>query len=260
MTQFFFQDNPWLLRIVMLVVLGIAIELPYRFAGLLSREKARTDTVNAIQGGLLTLSAFVLGLSFAQASARFDSRRALVVTEATAIGTTWLRADQLEPAQSKRFRRILTDDTAARLLAYKTPNDPELYQKMIARVDRDQEQLWSIASGAVRANQTSLGPSLLMQSLNEKIALSEQQRQALSSHVPVAIIVLTLFLVALAALSLGIRFALEGSRPVLLSAVYAVSFVIVISMMIDYDRPNTGSVTVSLTPLQLQLQSMQRAR
>jgi hypothetical protein len=31
-------------------------------------------------------------------------------------------------------------------------------------------------------------------------------------------------------------------------------------MMVDYDRPNTGFVSVTLTPLKLQLESMQRSR
>jgi len=66
-------------------------------------------------------SALVLGLSFSQASARFDARRAIVITEANAIGTTWLRADQLEHADSKHFRQILTDATAAGLAVYQTP-------------------------------------------------------------------------------------------------------------------------------------------
>jgi hypothetical protein len=96
----------------MLVVLALSIELPYRFAGWLSRNRPKLDPINVLQGGLLTLAAFVLGLSFSQASARFDGRRALVVVEANAIGTTWLRADQLDSTQSKLFRQTLINDVA----------------------------------------------------------------------------------------------------------------------------------------------------
>jgi MFS superfamily sulfate permease-like transporter len=92
------------------------------------------------------------------------------------------------------------------------------------------------------------------------IDIIAQGRQSLASHVPTAIITLTLSLVALAALSLGIRFVLGGSRPVIMSAIYVIAYVIVISMMIDYDRPGTGFVTVSLVPITDQLQSMQRSQ
>jgi hypothetical protein len=256
MTEFLYQSNPWMLPVLMLIVLILAIELPYRFRALLAAKKVNTDPINALQAGLLTLSAFVLGLSFSQASARYDARRAIVVSEANAIGTTWLRANQLPPPKSKQFREILTDDTAARLAAYESPYDPERIRRTTDRADRDQDELWSIASSALSTGETKLGRSLLVQSLNETIDIIAEQRQALASHVPTAIVVLTLCLVTLGALSLGIRFALGGARPLTLSIIYVVAYVIVIEMMIDYDRPNSGFVTVSLTPMTEQLRSM----
>ena len=258
MTDFIYQSNPWLLPALMLVVLALAIELPYRVRAYIPNNKLNPDAVNAVQTGLLTLSAFVLGLSFSQASARFDARRAIVVSEANAIGTTWLRADQLDSGAANRFRRVLADDTAAGLEVYRRPYDPRLTARMYGRVGRDEEELWSIASSALHARERSVGLSLLMQSLNNTIDVVTQERQALKSHVPTAIVVLTLCLVTLATLSLGLRFALGGSRPVLLSIIYIAAYVIVIEMMIDYDRPNSGFVTINLTPLTDQLSVMQR--
>jgi hypothetical protein len=257
MTALLYQSNPWILPTVMLVVLGLAIELPYRLRAVVSLKNPNHDPVNAVQAGLLTLSAFVLGLSFSQASARFDARRAIVIAEANAIGTTWLRSDQLEPAESKRFRQILTDATAAGLAVYQSPYDPKLTQPTTARTERDENQLWSIASSALHVRGT-IGLSLLLQSVNNLIDILAQQRQALASHVPTAIVVLTLCLVTLGALSLGVRFALDGARPLMLSIIYVVAYVIVIEMMIDYDRPKTGFVSVSLTPMTEQLREMQR--
>jgi hypothetical protein len=260
MTELIFQSNPWLLPIVMLIVLSLTIELPYRYVRpILGAVERNVDAFTSVQAGLLTLASFVLGLSFAQASARYDTRRELVVKEANAIGTTWLRADQLEAAQSRAFRKVLTDYTAARLKAYQTPRDPELYKRTIAQSDRDQSSMWQLASSALHERSTDLGLSLLMESLNDTIDVSAEQLQALTSHVPTAVVVLTLVLVTLGALSLGLRFALDKSRPAALSAVYVVACVVVINMMVDYDRPQTGFVTISLNPLKAQLQTMQRA-
>ncbi|MGC9991044.1 MAG: hypothetical protein ABSD52_01435 [Candidatus Cybelea sp.] len=260
MTQFIFFSSPWLLPAVMLVVLGLSIELPYRFArSLVSHALVKDDAWNTTHAGLLTLAAFIVGLSFAQASARFDGRRALVVNEANAIGTTWLRADQLQATAARRFRRILTDYTAARLEAYKSLGDPVLVRNAIAQSVRDQAALWSIASSALRAHQNNLGLSLLMQTLNDTIDVSTEQRQALRGHVPTATVVLMLALVTLGTLATGLRFARDASRPAILSAIFVVASVVVISMVIDYDRPQTGLVTVDLNPIRLQLQSMQQS-
>jgi hypothetical protein len=60
-------------------------------------------------------------------------------------------------------------------------------------------------------------------------------------------------------LSLGFRFAIEQSRPVILSAIYVFAYVLVISMVVDYDRPDTGFVRVGVTPLMQLQHSMQRS-
>jgi hypothetical protein len=258
-TYFIYQSNSWLFVTVILLVLALAIEIPYRvFKGYFSGNKEKTDPLNALQAGILTLSAFVLSLSFSQAQARFDARRALVTTEANAIGTTWLRADSLGPAQAPRFRQVLTDDISARLAAYGAPRNPQLYQQSIDRSTRDQDELWTIASSALQAHET-FGLSQLRQSVNDTIDVAAQQRQSIASKVPTQVTTLTLLLVILGAMSLGVRFALDGSRPTLMSAIYVAAYVVVISMMVDYDRQDTGLIKVSLTPLTLQLQSMEHS-
>jgi hypothetical protein len=207
----------------------------------------------------------VLGLSFSQAQGRFDARRSLVIKEANAIGTTWLRADQLAAAQTQRFRRVLIDYTSTRLEAYQLPTTGSAfgekpYQAQLDRSNRDQDVMWGITSSALRARPASLGLSLLMQTLNDTIDVSAEQLQSLTTHVPIAVIDLTLILVTLGGVSIGLRFAVDGSRPVILSVVYVVASVIVVSMMIDYDRPQTGFITVNLNPLKVQLQSMEKVR
>ena len=53
-------------------------------------------------GSILALLAFLLAVTMGMAADRFDARRALVLAEANAIGTTYLRAGYLpEPASSQ---------------------------------------------------------------------------------------------------------------------------------------------------------------
>jgi hypothetical protein len=259
LTQFFFGSNPWLLPAVLLIVLGLSIELPFRFWKISEASPVTDGAFNTTQAALLTLGVFVLGLSFAQASARYDARRTLVVKEANAIGTTWLRADQLGAAETTTFRRILTEYTAVRLKAYGAPEDPQLRQRALDQSDRDQAALWAIASKALRGHESNLGLALLAQTLNDTIDVSAEQLAALRGRVPTAMLVLMIVLVTLGTLSIGIRFARDKSRPALMSAIFVVASVVVINMVIDYDRPQTGFVNINLDPLHRQLQSMQSA-
>ena len=261
MTQLIFYSSPWLLPVTLIVALALLIEAPYRFAqSLMESTHGKDDAWNVVQASLLTLATFMLGLSFAQASARFELRRALVMQEANAIRTTWLRADQLVSASAREFRRVLTAYTADRLAVYRVSGNAAFYEVSLKESDEEQAQLWSIASSDLRARPTSLGASLLLQALNDTANASAEQLQSLTSHVPTVIVLLTLALVMLGALSMGGRFARDRSRPIVLSALYVIASAVAVSMVVDYDRPRTGFVTVSLAPLERQLEAMRSAR
>jgi hypothetical protein len=153
----------------------------------------------------------------------------------------------------------LTAYTAARLSAYEAPTDLVENEPAIERSDRDKALLWSIVSSASHAHPTSIALSQLRLALTNIIDVSAQQFQALSSHVPTPMFLLMFTLVGLTMLSTGIRFARDGARPPLLGAIGVVACAIVITMAVDYDRPQAGFVRVNLGPLSRQLQSMQQA-
>jgi hypothetical protein len=67
-------------------------------------------------GATLGLLAFILAFTFGLAAARFDTRRQLLLDEANAIGTTYLRAGML-PERGQQVRDLLRHYVAARLEA-----------------------------------------------------------------------------------------------------------------------------------------------
>lgn len=256
MTYLLFGSSPWLLAIVMIVVLGLAIEVPTRLGKRIVSGKIPDAAWNIIQGGVLTLVAFMLGISFAQSQGRFDARRELVMTEANSIGTTWLRADQLPPQDVHRFRSILTDYAAMRLGLYKGLPTQQQIDRAQAKSDAAQAELWRIVSSALRLDPHDVGRSLLMAELNHTIDVSAEQRNALTHHVPVAVDALTLLLVLLGAILIGFSFARIGADVPVLGAAYVLASVMVVTMMIDLDRPQKGFIRVNIDPMVLQLQSM----
>src|SRR5262245_16840999 len=79
--------------------------------------------VGAVEGAVFALMGLLIAFTFSGAATRFDSRRQVIVEEANAIGTAWLRLDLLpsaaQPALRDMFRRYLD----ARLAVYqKVPN------------------------------------------------------------------------------------------------------------------------------------------
>jgi hypothetical protein len=214
MSDLIFHWNPAIFICLVLIILVAVLELTYRFGGpLIKRFETNDELWNAIQTGLLALVAFMLGFSFAQSQGRYDVRRGLVTTEANAIGTTWLRAAQLPVPARQRFRRVLDGYTAIRMRAYETPSDEALFDRLVGQSEADQTALWSIASQAVAQHPANLGYSLLMQTLNDTIDISTEQRAALTQHVPVPAVLLTFGLIVIAIFSLGLSFARAAARP-----------------------------------------------
>ena len=91
-----------------LIVFGILLgtTLLGAFAGrhLRTRTELR-EPFGVLQAALLGLVALVLAFGLTMAVGRYDSRRAAVVDEANAIGTTYLRAQTLrEPMRTRSLR------------------------------------------------------------------------------------------------------------------------------------------------------------
>ena len=70
---------------------------------------------------------------------------------------------------------------------------------------------------------------------------ASSQRAALTAHVPLAAVVLTLSLIFIAVFSLGLSFARAGARPAVFSLIYIAALTLVFEM---------------IPPLQRQLESM----
>ena len=85
------------------------------------RRRARLESHNAFAGqgtveaAVFGLMALLMAFTFSGAASRFDSKRQLVIQEANAIGTAYLRLDLLPPAAQPPLRGLLATSTPASL-------------------------------------------------------------------------------------------------------------------------------------------------
>ncbi|MCB0040839.1 MAG: hypothetical protein KDE23_14215, partial [Caldilinea sp.] len=87
----------WVTYVLTVAFALLAIECGYWLGRQWQRRypDEKESGVGALAGATLGLLAFLLALTMSMAVGRFDTRRQLVVEEANAIGTTFLRADYL---------------------------------------------------------------------------------------------------------------------------------------------------------------------
>jgi len=240
----FFRLASWELWLIVAAVVFAFVCGGY-WIGRLLRKHAETlrEPVGTIQGALLALVGLVLAFGLTLAIGRYDSRRAAVVDDANAIGTTYLRAQMLpEPVRSRSLGLIERYTDASIRLSKAVPTTPG-FASAIARENVLIRRLWHLAGEDMAADPRGNASRLYVETLNEMINLQTIRVAALTNRVPGAVLALELFGTAFAFGLLALFTALlgRGATTVGLAAVLVTMLLLV---TFDLDRPTRGLITV----------------
>src|ERR1041384_3815473 len=84
-----------------------------------SRDAGKFQAVHpTVEGAIYAVMALLLGFTFSAAASRFENRRKLVIDEANAIATTYLRLDLLPPETQPEIREDFRNYLRSRLAVY----------------------------------------------------------------------------------------------------------------------------------------------
>jgi hypothetical protein len=212
------------------------------------RSETLREPFAVLQAALLGFVGLILAFGLALAVGRYESRRAAVVQEANAIGTTYLRAQLLaEPVRTRSLERLVRyTDTSIRL----SNSVPESAAARRAAVDgqRLQRELWGLAGEAIAAAPNASAPRIYVETLNEMIDMQTVRVAGLSNRVPSPVLWLEVAGAALALGLLAFYLSLLGRGLfTVLSAAALVSLLLLVTF--DLDRPTRGLIRVPSTPL-----------
>ena len=216
-----------------------------RFALRRNGDKEPEGPLGSLVGALLGLLAFLLAFTFGLAASRFDTRRQLVLDEANAIGTTYLRAALLPQPQGTEVRRLLREYVEARIITNRD-NIPDLLRKS----DEIQDRLWGETKALAATDMDSELRSLFVASLNETIDLHQSRvTVGLQYRIPGVVWAAMYLLTLLSMLAVGYQVGMSGMRRLRGTPIVAIAFSLVIAMVADIDRPGEGFVRVSQQPI-----------
>jgi hypothetical protein len=248
----------WGTFLVTLVIILVSAGVGFRLGIYQGRrsEAAKKVPITQIVGAMFGLLAFMLGFTFSLAASRFDAKRALVVDEANAIGTTYLRAGLLPEPFRGETRKLLREYLKARL-AFLQPNE---IPQGIARAEELHARLWAEAEAAGGKNPGSIiVVGLFVSSLNEVIDLhAKRVTFGLRNHIPASIWNALYFLAVCAVGMIGYHAGLVGARGFFVIIPLAIMFSVVLLLIMDLDRPQEGSLKVSQQPLSDLLNTLNR--
>jgi len=245
----FFRLSTWeLWLIIVAIVLGFVV-VGY-LSGRYLRRQADTlrEPVGIVQGAFFALVGLVLAFGLTLALGRYDSRRAAVVDDANAIGTTFLRAQTLaEPTRTRSLQLIRQYVDASIALSLAVPTTAS-FDRAVAREDVLQRRLWSLGGDALNGAPRDSAPRLYIETLNEMIDQQTVRVAALNNRIPGAVLLLEVLGAAFAFGLLALYTAMHGrgATSVVLAGVLVTLLLLVI---FDLDRPTRGLIRVPDTPL-----------
>jgi len=219
------------------------LEIGYRLGtGKSQNPNLAHEGIAGLEAAVFALLGLLLGFSFGGGTSRLEARRQLIIQEANAIGTAYLRLDTLAAADQPQMRHSFREYLDARLRVYQKLPDMNAVEQELAAASKIQQVIWSQGVTASRADQTQIAARLLLPALNEMIDVTTSRTVALYTHIPALIFSLLMVVALLSGLVAGYAMAKRRSRSWLHMLVYALVIAVTIYAVLDIDDPRSGLV------------------
>lgn len=233
----------------------IAIEGGYRLGCWRHARAAdeRDQPVGAMVGSILGLLALVLAFTFSLAASRFDDRRQVVLEEANAIGTAYLRTDLLTDPHRSEAARLLREYVDVRIQRIREKR----IREAIAESEAIHQQLWTTAIAAAKTDPQSEMIALFVSALNHVIDMhSKRVLIAVRSRIPLMIWTAMVGLAVLGMSSIGYQAGIATTRRSPAMSGLVLAFAFVLYLIADLDRGGEGLFQVSQAAMEDLQQSM----
>jgi hypothetical protein len=256
----------WVSRLPAVALVGVLLlaTLATAYAGHELRIRSDHDRKNTgagfasdgqegyIVSGVLGLLALMLAFTLAMAVERFEARRLLVLDEANAIGTTYLRSQLLEEPHRSRLSQLLVDYTDNRIVLATAPRDD--VPRLLVTNDQLLTDLWAATSAAFDTIKGLDFSSSYLEAMNHMIDLDGARKAARLAHVPTEVIVILSLYIVVTGGVLG--YVLTGVRGQIAGAFLITLLTGALGLIVDLERPTVGGIVESQAPMELLLKSL----
>ena len=236
-------SSPLLLFLLSLLILWATARLGARFA---KTGREVHEDLGVILTATLTLLGLIVGFTFSMAVSRYEQRKLYEEEEANAIGTEYLRADLLPPADAENMRNLLREYIDQRISFYQTRNEEALRAIDDANA-RLQARLWTATKGPAAAQPTPL-MTLVTSGMNDVLNSQGYTQAAWRNRIPFEAWILMAVIAIFGNFMVGLYLLRVSSNAALLAVlpiIVALSFLLIS----DMDAPRRGLIHVTAVNL-----------
>jgi hypothetical protein len=223
------------------LVFVVCLESGYR----LGAERVKTipnahEGFGTIEGAVFGLFGLLLSLSFFGAASRLDARRQLIVQEANAIASAYMRMDLLPNAEQPEVRRLFRDYLDERIRISEMSKEDAALLEMPNSL-KLQQAIWSTAVLATKEG--SPGAPLFATAVNQMAEVARAKAIAVQTHLPELVFGFLIAASLLSGVIAGFGMA-RGQRNWLSILAYALIVTLTICVMLDMEYPRAGFIRI----------------
>jgi hypothetical protein len=236
----------WAIFVLATVILFAAAEIGFQLGKLRKRRFKDEDTGRGgtIVGAALGLLAFMLAFSFGIAGSIHKARKELVIEEANAIETAYLRAQLIPEPASSELQSLLREYVDVRIKGgrWKTYDD---LKQAIAGSENLLDKMWAQSVPLVKENSGSIITGLFVESLNKVIDLHSKRLAAGRNRIPRSIGFTLLFVAVVTMIMMGYHGGLTGIRITIARIALILILTSVMLLIIELDRPGKTMIKLN---------------
>jgi len=199
---------------------------------------------SAIDAAVLGLLGLLVAFWFSSAGTRLDVRRSLIVEEANAIGTAWLRVDLLPAATGTAIRDLFRGYVDVRLAQTTGSLQADKQVEFDSRLTELRTGIWRQAVAAAPECESDQAAAILLESLNEMFDAGTRHQAFFNAHTPTAVLILLLIVAVFAAVLAGHDMGGREAFRWLHAVVFAGVVSLTIWVIYDLEMPRYGLIRV----------------
>jgi hypothetical protein len=256
--RFFSSISP-LALFILLVIIGVLIVGAGSFIGYLRFKSGIAELegpLGTAVSATLGLLAFILGFTFSLTWGRFVNRNGLIILQAKAIESCYLRTGLIPEQQKTEIRKLLVEYTK-RLINLNISKD---FEEDLIKIEDTQLLIWQQTTTLANEDMDSELRSLFVQSVNEIISLVvERKIMGMVFRIPDPIWGTLLFLAGLGMFAFGYQNGIGGITRIFNMPLIPIAFGVVIVLIADLNSTGVQRrFKVTRKPLEFVLKMMER--
>lgn len=202
-------------------------------------EKNGTGAIEAAVFGLLGL---LVAFNFAGAYSRYETRRQIIVNEANAISTAFLRLDLLEPKVRSLVQQKFFEYLDLRISFFpKLINSNEVI-KNLNETEELQQSIWHLVIDNTRDENLHTTRMLLLPTLNEMFDIVTTRTIAVQTHTSTWIFFLFFCIIIICSILSGMSMARSGQFYWSYMILFAAVTTITVYVILDLEYPRWGLI------------------